>query len=420
MDFFTLGPSHQPDKLFENYDSLVWSERYSRYGDFELVSANVQATMSALPLETIVSIRESTVPMIVEQIKIASDKTSGSRVTVSGRSFETVLDRRSAVSTLPAETPRLPWTVPASKPSDAAYLAIRKVIGDVSRTVPNEIIPAIPESELVSPLDAIPGIDLPPPADYTPARFGIPEWVPSRAYEKGFVVLHNDIFYRALVDIEAAESDPPNVSSRWVIDNTNPDRQNFEIRAADLYTTVIEMLNTNHHGLKAVRPPQGGSKISLEIYNGADLTNALILEAKHDQLENPTTLLSYRDSSNVAYVYGANGAQIVQKNAGPPPSGLSRRVMTVDEMAEGVLTTEELRISRGLVELYKRNTTALYDGEASYKVAQGYNRDYYLGDIITLIGEYGGASPVRVEEFIRTKDASGEKAYPTFEVVSEF
>ena len=144
----------------------------------------------------------------------------------------------------------------------------------------------------------------------------------------------------------------------------------------------------------------------------------MVFDAKFDQFEDATYLLSYTGSANWAYVFSTSASQTVAKNTSPEPSGLDRRVLYLDVSSETGTDSEESRRTRGLIELYKYNATALFDGQIAEQVADGYNRDYFLGDIIRLDGEYGLSEFVRVAEFIRSDDNTGSKAYPTFEVVT--
>ncbi len=70
MELLTLNSEFQPVKLIDNYESLVWSERYYDSGDFELKSGDIAQAKAAMPLESYVSLRESSVPMVVESYKI--------------------------------------------------------------------------------------------------------------------------------------------------------------------------------------------------------------------------------------------------------------------------------------------------------------------------------------------------------------
>jgi hypothetical protein len=100
-------------------------------------------------------------------------------------------------------------------------------------------------------------------------------------------------------------------------------------------------------------------------------------------------------------------------------------VLLVDEASDSNLNTDPRRSDRGIVELYKNNAIALFDGETSVQIASRFNKPvaqggFGLGDILLLNGEYATTSrTVRVVEWIRSSDSSGEKAYPAFETVEE-
>lgn len=374
MELVKLDSTFQPSTLIEGWDSVIWTERYSSTGDFELVSSDVRKTLELLPLESVISLRESNVPMIVEDHDINKPKNAPSTIKVTGRTYESVLDRRVSVISMPSGAARAVWTISADKASDAAYKAIRMVISD--NNVRSDL-PAIPTSAIITPEDAIPQVNLPLPADYS-----------------------------------------------TLVTNS------YEIKAGDLYSVVMELIQIAHRGIRPVRPTvdSGKTTIDLEIYNGADLRDSVVFDARYDQFDDARYLLSLKGSSNVGYVYGGgtgapSGGTIVLKTT-TTPSGLARRVLLVDEMTDATLNTPAIRTSRGLVELYKNNATAIFDGEVAIQAAAKFNKPvaeggYGLGDIVRLNGDYGLTRDVRVAEFIRTEDKTGMRSYPAFEVVEE-
>jgi len=423
-----MDSSFQPLNAVENYESLIWSERYSDFGDFELTSSDIAGMVSLLPREACVCLRESTVPMIVENYAINKPAREKPTITITGRSYETVLERRVAVNTtLPATYSSVPfddWDIDATKESDAAYLAMRIVLGDAPRYQGSTMVLPL-TNPAVSPLDAIAEIDLILPADYIDI-IGVAAWsaTPPVAYTAGSRAKYAGFVWRA---IAPTAPDPPTITdpSKW--EKLYP-WSPYEIKAQNLYGSVMELLNTNRRGLKAVRPVPGDFKIGIEIYNGANLTgegetgdpnHVVVFDARFDQFDDTTYLLSAQGSANVAYVYGSNGAQTVLKNAAAEPTGLARRVLFVDQSSDTATSSADVRKTRGLIELYKYNATALFDGQIAEQVAEGYDRDYFLGDILKLTGEFGLSQNARVAEFIRTSDATGSKAYPTFEAVDD-
>ena len=465
MELFTLDGSFQPYDLIENYQSLIWTERYSKNGDFQIVFNDIATGVRLLPLESFVTIRESTVPMIVEVHKIEKKKNAAPTITITGRSMETVLERRASVNSLLPDSARPAWKIPANKPSDAAFLMMRTVLSDdpvyVSGfTVLPGCFPAVDVK------DVIPEISLIQPADYS-----LPEWRADVTYKTDDIVGYGDYMYISLEDNNLNHV-PALPEGHWYVFSTQgalpPEgavtAELYTIEPKDLYSSAMDLITQNNRGLKAVRPLPGGTRVGIEIYNGADLTADVVFDAKFDQIDDATYLLSYTGSANTAYYYSPGGSSLVLKlnyvggigtwlstlpygigakviyrgiayssltmgNLNHIPSsspsnweevtgetGLARRVIAVTS-TEAYANDPETRRSLGLIELYKYNATALFDGAVAEQVAAGYNRDYFLGDILKLQGDYGISENVRVAEFIRSSDATGDKAYPTFETV---
>lgn len=430
MELLTLNQNFQPIGSVENYGSLIWTERYDKNGDFEIRSSDINHLVNLLPRKSYVCLRDSTVPMIVETHKLVKPLRDKPEVAVIGRSFETVLDRRGSVNQLDTEGPRTLWAIDALKESDAAYLAMRIVLGDSAQTRDGDIIlPSTPPA--VSVLDAIPQIELIMPVDYYDL-LGATVWNVDATYLIDDRVRHLGYVWLAIgesLGVEPSSFGP--ATAHWLRQET---WRPYEIKPQNLYTTVLELIQTNRRGIKAVRPLTNETKVGVEIYNGANLTgegdtgdpnNVLTIDARFDQIDDATYLLSEQGSTNVGYIYGADGAQQVLKTAAEEPSGLERRVLVLDNSTDsgtigsGAVTSSDIRKTRGLIELYKYNATALFDGEVAEQIAKGYNRDYFLGDILKLVGDYGLTQNVRVAEFIRSSDASGERAYPTFEAVDD-
>src|ERR1044072_5942687 len=141
MDLMTLDANNQPSKLVENYDSLIWTERYNTVGDFQLVSGNVEQFMTLLPEGTRLTLRESNQVMVVETHQIDRKKLTPQKVTIKGRSFESILDRRVAIQSILAATAGKDWTVSTKLPSDVAWYVIDQICraGILSA---NDIFPA--------------------------------------------------------------------------------------------------------------------------------------------------------------------------------------------------------------------------------------------------------------------------------------
>jgi hypothetical protein len=420
MELITLDTDFHARDVVESYQSLIWSERYHKNGDFELKTNDISNALNLLPLESYVSLRDSTVPMVVEAHKIEKPKNQAPLLTVTGRSFETVTERRVTVVTdVESNETHVAWRMTASKPSDLAFLILRKILGDAPQYQSGiMVLPLIDPA--VSPLDAIPEIALTLPADYQ-----TPAWSSTLTYSPGDLVGSGTTIYQAtsLTSPINQNKSPGANPTYWTVLSTGHagtwgDANMYEIAADYLYNAVINLIGTNYRGIKAVRPVGDEITTNIEIYNGADLTSQLTFDAKFDQFDDAAYLLSKQGSANVAYVLGNSGSSKVLKTTATEPSGLERRVLLVDYTSDTSVTNEDSRYSRGIVDLYNNNVTALFDGALSQYLVAKYNVDYYLGDIVNLVGEFGLYQYARVVEFIRTSDSTGEKAYPTFEAVT--
>lgn len=73
----------------DNYESLIWTERYNQAGNFEIYMPGSKELLKKIKQNYYVWMKNSEQDMIIEQIEI-----KGGMVTFSGRSLESILDRR--------------------------------------------------------------------------------------------------------------------------------------------------------------------------------------------------------------------------------------------------------------------------------------------------------------------------------------
>lgn len=93
MNIMLLNKKFEEVRVIDVYESFIWTDRYYEAGDFELV-----LPLAHFPKEmengTYLTISNSEHVMIVEDISLVKEQESGNKVTVSGRSLESILDRR--------------------------------------------------------------------------------------------------------------------------------------------------------------------------------------------------------------------------------------------------------------------------------------------------------------------------------------
>lgn len=94
MDVIVLNTDMDAVSIVDEYESFIWTDRYQGYGDFELYTSIRDGVLNELRQDYYLQNRNSEHVMIIEKIQITSDVEVGNHVTVTGRSLESILDRR--------------------------------------------------------------------------------------------------------------------------------------------------------------------------------------------------------------------------------------------------------------------------------------------------------------------------------------
>lgn len=366
MDIMTLDANNQPAKLIENYDSAIWTERFNTIGDFQLVFGDVSKYMTLLPEGTRLTLRESNHTMVVETHQIDRKKNQPQKLIVKGRSFESILDRRVALQSVDSLTGANDWVVSGKTPSDVAYYLITEIIVN-GRLSGKDKFPAAMVAN-------------PPPTD----------WNTSTGPAKNFTIERGNLLSVVLGMLQTeAQADP---------------------------TTTPATPAVVQHGLRAVRPNSAATAIGIQIYLGVDRSATVYFDATRELLDDGTYLFSKVGSANVGYGVGGNFAAMMYEGA-VEPDGLDRRVALIDGSSSAITTVPVLQNYMSQT-LAQASETAIFDGNINpdlnpYK----YNIDYGLGDIVRVAGDYGLDEFARVTEYIRTEDATGQKAFPTLTTI---
>lgn len=94
MDLMVLNTDLEPISVVDLYESFIWTDRYFKYGDFELYAPISESTFSVFKKDYYVQRPGSDRAMIIEDLRTNTDVEEGNRVTITGRSLESILDRR--------------------------------------------------------------------------------------------------------------------------------------------------------------------------------------------------------------------------------------------------------------------------------------------------------------------------------------
>lgn len=94
MEIFVLNTNFESVAIVDTFESMIWTDRYNAYGDFELYLPMDSDMLEYLKEDYYLWIKESDHCMIIEDISITSDVENGNYLTITGRSLESLLERR--------------------------------------------------------------------------------------------------------------------------------------------------------------------------------------------------------------------------------------------------------------------------------------------------------------------------------------
>lgn len=122
MDIHVLDKDYNSLDLVQDFESFIWTDRYSGYGDFELVVAARSRWL--LAPDHHIHIKESDHLMIIDSYeKMTNDDSGKDLMKVVGRSGEALLDNRLVTPSRSTE----PWTREGFTPENIATWLVDKI-----------------------------------------------------------------------------------------------------------------------------------------------------------------------------------------------------------------------------------------------------------------------------------------------------
>lgn len=168
-------------------------------------------------------------------------------------------------------------------------------------------------------------------------------------------------------------------------------------------------------------------RFCFKLYKGTDRSYAqsanpyVIFSNQYENLLTTTYLLDMTEYRNVAKVAGEGEGSARRTVTVGQASGLNRYEEYVDARdissnnGETDATTYNAQlIARGEDRLSELIYTENFEGEVEANYTYKLNKDYYLGDIVEVVNEYGIAASTRILEIIESEDSTGKYIIPTF------
>lgn len=96
MDIWIYNDDFERLDIVDSASSLIWTQRYRQAGDFEIYIPATAALLDLLQEDRLVGLADGkdTMLCIIEKVHISNEEEAGDYLTVTGRSIESILERR--------------------------------------------------------------------------------------------------------------------------------------------------------------------------------------------------------------------------------------------------------------------------------------------------------------------------------------
>jgi hypothetical protein len=360
MDFFKFNPTDEETylergELINGITRSMWVERYSEPGEFSFEALLSTGIRDVLPLGTMISHINTSEVMIVENHEITETIQEDPSVIITGRSFVSFLENR--------------------------------IVGvNLARSDP-----------LIAPYSLI--------SNYTWAQI--------------VIMIQDHIYISDVVDINDSL---PEIDVVETISTSGT----FEERIIDrgtVWERVSELLKIDDCGIKTVRRGPEYGNTTIVVYKGQDKSSSVMFSWKSGEIDSADYLFSQKNYKNSALVVG----QYAYAMADVIGDNYNRRMMIIDAtdidgnfgsvpagifLDDIVLQLEQ----RGFQTLAKQKLVDISRADISKTARHQYRRDYNMGDLVTLDGNFNSSSVMRVVEYAEIEDENGESGHPTLAV----
>lgn len=355
MEMMTLDTSFKAQKIIDTFKSLIWTDRYSEYGDFEIYVAATTEMLNIFVPDYYIWSENSEHVMIIEDRSIESDIESGNFLLISGRSLESILTRR------------IVWAQTILN----GYLEgqIEKLLNE------NVIKPSIAARK-----------------------------IDNFIFEKS-----GDSYIASLKVTAQFTGDNLYDAIKSMCDNVGI---GFKITLNDKNQFVFKLYNGNDRSYS-----QDVNPYVVFSPNFENLISSNYVESSNT-LKNVALVAGEGEGSDRrTYIVGDSTQKGLSRremfvDARDISSSTDDGTLTDDEYNAQLA-------QRGDEKLSENKATQSFEGQAETTQLYKYNEDFFMGDICEYENEYGMESRVRITEYIHSEDSNGTESYPTFTVLED-
>lgn len=357
MEFLVLDTKFQAVDILDSFESAIWVDRYGKCGDFEIETPATLDSFNMLRPEYYLWSSQSEHVMIIESRAIKSDAEDGNRLITSGRSLESILDRR------------IVWnqTILEGKLQDCVKKLIDESI--ISPTIPERKIDNFVFEESTDPIITELKLDT--------------QFTGDNLY---------DILVKLCEDNKIGFKITLNDKNQFV----------FKLYAGS--DRSYNQLNNPY----VIFSPNYENIINSNYYESREMFKSIALVAGEGDGSNRKTITVDSKEGPGSGLYRRElyvDARDIQSSDGSttiPPNKYN----------------EQLK-QRGSEKLNEKRIEKIFDGEMETSQLFKYGEDFFMGDIVQVENEYDVKGTARVIELIRSQDENGYSEYPTFDEIEQ-
>lgn len=384
MDALILNRQFQIMAVVDAFESFIWTDRYRNPGDTEIYMPVDKAPMEHFKEQYYLWRKGTDRLMIIEDILITTDAESGPHVTVTGRSLESILDRR--------------------------VIADRTII---TGNLQNGIQKLLNEN-LISPSDA------------------------SRAIPEFRFIYNNDSRVTSLTcdlnllgeDLLSVVEDQCEVNDLGFKVSYNEALSSFDFL---LYYGEDRSYDQNKNPWVVFSPDYDNLLSSSYYQTSKNLRTAAVIAGSESEecgqeivdVDGKPSLTGLDRRELFVEATGIQRPE-TEVNEDSIRERLEKKGKKEHEIQEAIDEAKEQAAAQdrvtyraqleqvGREELAKTYVTQSFEGEIEAVRQYVYDRDFFIGDKVQIRDAYGKEAPSRITEVVMSHDTSGESLIPTF------
>lgn len=381
-------------EAIEGYSSMIWTERHLEPGEFELRTPKINETLALLPEDSLITLLDTDEVMMVQSHELERADDGSVNLLTKGYSFDGFLENR-FIAGNPGE--QRPMAQDNTYSEAAAVLIWNYFVNTTTQDVTYSTVRG------KDPKDVIPNLVV-----TSAVSHGGPE--PGGRYRRYLTPGPADKVIKDFLGFS-------NMGIRTIRPSTTGNQGGI-------------VISVSASGVISVTQPANIPQLRIEVYTGKNRTTSQVTNSPVElmyskgHLVSDSYLLSSKGHKTMAEInaqtepgFGGYGTFGYEDDTSFAKSGLARKMIFLDGGRKGDnMTTEQhvtAMVQQAELELKKHRRTRAISTEVSPNIPYKYKTHYYLGDLVSVVGDYGFKQDLVVGEYVRTEDREGDRGFPT-------